>query len=195
MAGRRSSKGNQRSGKSKARRRAVGLGGSAGAFLALGLGPLAAAPSAQADPLADLIDALLEPAIATSIGISPTEVVDPSLWDAALSGLWSPGGWDTVVSDLSGVGSSAVAVPDTAAATTADPATSFIHGLEQDWINSPFGQQVDNSLNTWAAQADPSAVANTCGYICNGADGTAGDPNGQDGGAFFGNGGNGYSWT
>src|ERR1700743_1079966 len=113
MAGRHSSKGNRRSGKSKARRRAVGWGGSAGGFLAFGLGPLAVAPGAHADPLTDLIDLLIEPAIAASSGISPTEFFDPSVLDAALSELSPPTGWDTVLTDLSGVGSSAIVVSDT----------------------------------------------------------------------------------
>ena len=43
MAGKHSKK-NRRSGKAKARGRALGLGGSAGAFLAFGLGPMAGAP-------------------------------------------------------------------------------------------------------------------------------------------------------
>src|ERR1700758_4241571 len=126
MAGRRSSKRNRRSAKTKTRRRMIGLGGGAGALVALGLGPLAVAPGAHADPLTDLIDLLIEPAIAASSGISPTEFFDPS-------------GWDTVLTDLSGVGSSAIVVSDTGAVTsTADPLTTWVQGLEQDWITSPF---------------------------------------------------------
>ncbi|MFZ1163980.1 hypothetical protein, partial [Mycobacterium sp.] len=51
MAGKHNSKANRQSRKAKGRRRArvIGLGGGAGAFLALGLGPLANAPSANAD--------------------------------------------------------------------------------------------------------------------------------------------------
>ncbi|HEY9303341.1 MAG TPA: hypothetical protein VIO95_03520, partial [Mycobacterium sp.] len=167
-----------------------------GAFFAFGMTPLAAAPSAQADPLADLIDLLIEPAIATSLGISPTEAVDPSLLDAALSALWSPSGWDTVLGDLSGVGSSAVAVPDSGAAISAtDPFSTWVQGLEQDWMSSPLGQQVDSGLNSWVAHADPGATAASCGVICNGANGVGGgslaQADGQDGGIFAGNGGNG----
>ena len=71
MAGRHSSKRNQRSSKAKARRRgrgAIGLGGGAGAFLALGLGPLASAPAAHADEL----DAILDPIINSLASIDPT---------------------------------------------------------------------------------------------------------------------------
>ena len=36
---------------------------------------------------------------------------------------------------------------------------------------------------------------NSCGLVCNGADGTEANPNGQDGGLLFGNGGNGWNST
>ena len=64
-----------------------------------------------------------------------------------------------------------------------DSSTTFLQGIEQEWINSSFGQQFDTSLNAWAAQADPAlSTSDACGLICNGADGTAMDPNGGDGG-------------
>jgi hypothetical protein len=93
-------------------------------------------PSANADPLTDLIDLAIGSATSAT---SPTEFLDPAVLDSALSELVSR----TVLSDLSGVGSSAGVVPDStsAAATSADPA-AWLHGLEQDWINSPLGQQV-----------------------------------------------------
>ena len=74
MASRNSSKRNQRSSKAKARRRrrAVGMGGSAGAFLALGLGPLATAPAAHADPF----DVILDPII-NSITSALPSALDP----------------------------------------------------------------------------------------------------------------------
>ena len=74
VASRNSSKRNQRSSKAKARRRrrAVGMGGSAGAFLAFGLGPLAIAPAAHADPF----DVILDPIINSITGALPT-AVDP----------------------------------------------------------------------------------------------------------------------
>ena len=37
--------------------------------------------------------------------------------------------------------------------------------------------------------------ANSCGLVCNGADGTAANPNGQNGGILFGSGGNGWDST
>ena len=41
--------------------------------------------------------------------------------------------------------------------SVADHVVDFLQGLEQDWINSSFGQQVDSALNSWAEQADPAA--------------------------------------
>ena len=132
----------------------VGFIASVGAFFAFGMTPLASAPSANADPLTDLIDVLIEPAIAASSGISPAEFLDPSVLDTALSELATPAGWDTVLTDLSSVS----AFPDAgAAATTSDPSNTFVQALEQDWMNSPLGQQVDGSLNAWFAHADPAA--------------------------------------
>jgi endoglycosylceramidase len=56
----------------------------------------------------------------------------------------------------------------------------------ESWINSSFGEQVDNALNTASGQF----------LIGNGADGTGQlDPNGGDGGLWFGDGGNGWDST
>ena len=135
-----------------------------------------------------------------------TDLATPAGWDTLLTDLGTPGGWDTLVSDLGSVSSTALTVPtDTgtaagdagSAAAAVDPSTAFWQGLEQDWINSSFGQQVDSALNTWAAQVDPAATttAGDCGLICNGVDGTGGgtlaQADGEGGGLFFGNGGNG----
>ena len=60
MAGRHSSKRNQRSGRATARRRrVVGLGGGAGAVLAFGMGPLGGAPTAHADEFDVIIDPII----------------------------------------------------------------------------------------------------------------------------------------
>ncbi|MEO8814738.1 MAG: phosphoesterase [Mycobacterium sp.] len=61
------------------------------------------------------------------------------------------------------------------------PGDAGLHALEQDWINSGFGQQVDTAFNDWFSRFDPTAGA--CGLICNGADG-------QGGGLIFGDAGN-----
>src|ERR1700733_12502227 len=58
-----------------------------------------------------------------------------------------------------------------------------LHASVESWINSPFGEQVDNALNTASGQF----------LIGNGANGTGQlDPNGGDGGLWFGDGGNGW---
>src|SRR6201992_3230405 len=206
MSGKHSAKKN-RSAKAKARRRALGLGSGAGAFLALGLGPLAGAPTAKADIFDDILDMAVGSAATSAItAVNPTDFFDPSVFAGLLTDLSTPAGWETLLGDLGGVSSTALTVPtDTgaaagdagSAAAAVDPSTAFWQGLEQDWINSTFGQQVDSALNTWFAQADPAATttAGACGLICNGVDGTGGgtlaDADGQGGGLFFGNGGNG----
>src|SRR5271163_2745077 len=153
MSGKHSAKKN-RSAKAKARRRAIGLGSGAGAFLALGLGPLAGAPTAKADIFDDILDMAVGSAASSAItAVNPTDFFDPSV----LSGF---------LTDLSSVSSTGLTLPDAAtaasdagsAASAADSSTAFWQGLEQDWINSSFGQQVDSALNTWAAQVDPAAT-------------------------------------
>src|SRR5260370_19856719 len=90
------------------------------------------------------------------------------------------------------VGSQAV---DQALAATASGAETFsaaglfqqyiydpLHASVESWINSSFGEQVDNALNTASGQF----------LIGNGADGTGQlDPNGGDGRLWFGDGGHG----
>src|SRR5581483_6993525 len=81
----------------------------------------------------------------------------------------------------------------------ASPFDAWMHGLEQTWITSPLGQQVDTLLNDWFNQADPAAdtTGGACGLVCNGADGTPdgtlAQADGQGGGVWFGNGGNGVT--
>lgn len=60
-----------------------------------------------------------------------------------------------------------------------------LHAGVESWINSPFGEQVDHAINTAAGQF----------LIGNGANGTQLDPNGGDGGLWFGDGGNGWNST
>ena len=58
-----------------------------------------------------------------------------------------------------------------------------LHASVESWINSSFGEQVDHAINTASGQF----------LIGNGADGTGQlDPNGGDGGLWFGDGGNGW---
>jgi Phosphoesterase family len=153
MADRSSSKHRPRSRKAMIRRRqrAVGLTGAISAFLTLGLGPLANAPKATADGFDVVIDQVVN-AITGSLG-------DVAAGSAAVPEL--------SLGSLSDVGS----------ATAASPVDASLNGLEQDWINSSFGQQFDTLINSWFNLVDPTNGA--CGLICDGADG-------QGGGLIFG---------
>jgi len=184
-----------RSAKGLWRCRVVGLVAAAGAALAFGMSPLASAPTAHADLFDDLIDVVATSAAGSAVGAaSPADFVDLGALSGVLTDLSTPNGFDALL------GMNIGQLPDAgAAAITADPFNSFVQGLEQDWINSPLGQQVDNSLNAWFNQADLAADPTTsaCGLICNGADGTGGgtlaEADGQGGGLFLGNGGDGVT--
>jgi Phosphoesterase family len=133
------------------RQRAVGLTGAISAFLTLGLGPLANAPTVKADAF----DAILDPII------------------------------NSITSSLGDVAAGSAAVPElgslslgaTESVAAASPVDAWLSGVEQDWINSGFGQQVDTAINSWFNLVDPANGA--CGLICDGADG-------QGGGLIFG---------
>jgi Phosphoesterase family len=157
MADRRGSKHNPHSRKAMTHRRrgAVGLTGAISMFLTLGLGPLANPPKATADEFDVVIDQVLN-AITASLG-------DVAAGSAAIPEL----------------GSLSLGATDSVAAAT--PADTWLQGLEQDWINSGFGQQFDTLINSWFNLADPTNGA--CGLICDGADG-------QGGGLIFGDAGN-----
>ena len=134
------------------RPRAVGLTGAVSMFLTLGLGQLANAPKASADEFDVVIDQVLN-------------AITPSLGDLAAG--------SAAVPELGSL--SLGAAESTVAA--ASPVDSWLHVLEQDWINSDFGQQVDTTINSWFNLVDPTTGA--CGLICDGADG-------QGGGVIFG---------
>ncbi len=112
---------------------------------------LAAAPTVKADEF----DAILEPIINSITG---------SLGDVAAG--------SAAVPELGSLGLGA-----TESVAAASPVDVWLHGLEQDWINSGFGQQVDAAINSWFNLVDPTTGA--CGLICDGADG-------QGGGLIFG---------
>src|ERR1700744_1053987 len=147
MADHRDTKRNRRSRSAKARRRAVGVG----TFLALGMTPFATAPTVKADEF----DAILDPIINAITG---------SLGDVAAG--------SAAVPELGSLGLGA-----TESVAEASPVDAWLNGLEQDWINSGFGQQVDTAINSWFNLVDPTATG--CGLICNGADD-------QGGGLIFG---------
>jgi hypothetical protein len=157
MADRRGTKHNPHSRKAMThrRQRAVGLTGAISMFLTLGLGPLANAPKATADEFDVVIDQVLN-AITASLG-------DVAAGSAAVPELGS------------------LSLGATESVAAASPVDASLNGLEQDWINSSFGQQFDTLINSWFNLFDPSSAA--CGLICDGADG-------QGGGLIFGEAGN-----
>ena len=201
MAGRHGSKRNHPSSKAKARRRrrVIGLGTGAGAVLAFGLGPLGVAPAAHADGL----DVILDPIINSLSSVDPTLGADVS---AVLGDFTSS--WDSVGADLVGwirrwgrPAAGPVWFPTlarrcrSADVSSADSSGALAQTLEQDWVTSQFGTQVDNAINSYADKVDPSLVGDSCGLICNGADGESGgtltEADGQNGGVWIGDGGNG----
>src|ERR1700722_2225064 len=198
MAGQHSKK--NRAAKGKGRGRALGLGGSAGAFLAFGLSPLAglaAAPAAHADGLDAIIDPILNSILSSVtsfdalLGVDPSSLGDLALPTADVAAV-APSGWEALFGDFT----NPVSDVGTAASAT-DSTSAFWQGLEQDWIGSSFGQQIDTSLNSYYDQVDPAAssASGACGFICNGANGVGGGSlsaaDGEGGGIFFGNGGGG----
>lgn len=207
MAGRKSSKRNQRSRIATARRRRVlGAGTTAGAFLAFGMTPLAAAPAAHADEF----DVIIDPIINSILGSVPNSItgldallgIDPTAGSDQYRGCCEPDraarnilGIDLAVPANDAAASSADAL---AAAPAADPSladlfqTEFyepLHAADQAWINSPLGEEFDNAINPLFATND------FCGLICNGTPGTEADPTGGNGGLFFGDGGAGWTST
>ena len=165
-----------------------------GAVLAFWLGPWGVAPPAHADEL----DAILDPIINSLSSVDPTLGADASGWLANVDSALAAASAFDPSSAASSLGALST---DVSSASGADPFSTFVQGLEQDWMNSPLGQQVDSSVNAWFNQVDPAAdPANTgafgeCGLICNGNNGVGGgslaDATGQGGGLLFGNGGNG----
>ncbi|MDQ2628586.1 MAG: hypothetical protein M3Y90_16530, partial [Actinomycetota bacterium] len=146
-----------------AARRAAGAGSAVAVFLAFGMAPLAAAPHAQAD-----------------FGFD--DVFD-----------WFGLGGDPDAAELSG---SALFTWPAADTSLAEQFATYIwlplHEQLEAWIDSPFGAEVNDVINTLL---EPFTLPGFCGIICDGADGTADNPDGQGGGLFFGDGGAGWSST
>lgn len=167
MADRRSTRHNPHSRKAMIhhRQRAVGLTGAISAFLTLALGLLANAPKATADEFDVIIDQVLNAITGSSGDVAAGSAAVPELGSLGLGATESTAGL--------GLGS----LSDAGSASAASPFDAGLHGLEQDWINSGFGQQVDTALNDWFNRVDPTTGA--CGLICDGAAG-------QGGGLIFG---------
>jgi len=147
---------------------------SAVAGLALAVTPISAAPAAHADDLDWILD-LFNPADwaapAADTGVTTFDwgaLFDPA---NALVGPADDTGLQSFADSLFGNFS--------VDANTYD----MIHSFQQDWINSDFGQFIDNSINLLSGQF----------LIGNGADGiddgTLGQAAGGDGGLWFGDGG------
>src|ERR1700761_7803950 len=113
------------------RTRVVGLGPSAGAFLALGLGPLAAAPTAHADEFG--LDNILEPILTSMTNLDPALSVGLDHWAASLDSALSSfaavdptTGLDHWATGLeAALGSFSATAPTTALAPTAVAASSI----------------------------------------------------------------------
>ena len=116
----------------KARRRALGLGGSAGAFLAFGLTPLAglaSAPPARADGLDAIIDPILNSILSSVTSFDALLGIDPSaLGDLALpatdAAAVAPSGWEALFGDLT----NPVSDVGTAASVADSTSTTFLAG-------------------------------------------------------------------
>ena len=104
------------------------------------------------------MDAIIDP-ILNSILSSVTSFdallgIDPSaLGDCVRHGGAAPSGWESLFGDFT----SPVSDAGTAASVTDSTSATFWQGLEQAWIDSSFGQQVDSGLNSWFDQVDPAA--------------------------------------
>jgi hypothetical protein len=159
MAGDRNTKRNRRSGSAKARRRVVGLSSGVGAFLTLGVTQLATAPTVKADGFDAILDPIINSITSSAGDVAAGSAVVPELASLGL------GAADPAAAV--GLGS----LPDVGSVAAATPADTWLQGLEQAWINSPFGQHVDAALSHWFNQVDPTAGAS--GLVSNGADAQA----------------------
>ncbi|WP_343576157.1 alkaline phosphatase family protein [Mycobacterium sp.] len=169
MARHNRSKRNRQARTAKDRRRwAVGLSSGAGVFLVFGSTPLAAAPPAHADGF----DAIVEPIINALSSVDPVLGANVSTLVGDFTTSWD----NSLAADFSSVGSvlgtGNSVVPDTGAAMSVPGAaganlwSNFTQSLEQDWVTSPFGTQIDNALNSFAEKVDPGLVGNGCGLSC-----------------------------
>src|ERR1700758_1013168 len=173
-------------------RRVIGWGSSAGAALTFTVGPLAAIPAAHADGPDVIVDPIINAVDHAMTGADALA----SLSSAASLDLGGLGGsafdqWLALPTDsVAGIGTATGAVAR--ASASSDSAAGFvatflqaIHTDEQNWINSPLGESIDNTINK-----DFGVY-----LIGNGANGVGGgtlaEATGGDGGLLFGDGGSG----
>ena len=189
MAKRHGDKREQRLLKARARRRrrVLGAGTTAGAFLVFGMTPLASTPTARADVFDVIIDPIVNSLLSSITSLDALLGIDPSAaFD--LGGLALPAADAALASDpLAAIGSSTDAVASSAdvlsaAAPAADTSLADwfqtaiyepMHAADEAWINSPTGEAFDNAINPYFATGD------FCGLICNGTAGTELDPDGR----------------
>src|SRR6202041_4147268 len=183
---------NQRSRNAKAsRRRVLGAGTTAGAFLAFGMTPLANAPAAHADVFDVIIDPITNSILGSITSLDALAGFDPSS-ALDLGPLALPAADAALASEPLAAAASSADALTAAAAPAADPTladmfqTDFwapLHAADEAWINSPTGEAFDNAINPYFATGD------FCGLICNGTPGTEVDPTGGNGGLWVGGGG------
>src|ERR1700753_146615 len=170
------------------RRRVIGWGSSAGAALTFTIGPLAAIPAAHADGL----DVIVDPIINAVTGVDVlASRASPASVDLGVLGGSALDQWLTLPTDsVSGIGTATGAAEG--AAASSDPAAGFdaaflqaIHTDEQNWINSPLGESIDNTINKDFGEYLIGNGANGIGG------GTLAEATGGDGGLLFGDGGSG----
>ena len=153
------------------RGRAIGAGTAAGAFLAFGMTPLAAAPVANADGL----DVVLDPILNSLASIAPALTTDLTSMIAGIDPSFA----------TEGAASAALPAADDLATMFQQYVYTPLETAAQSWILSPTGEQVDGFLNSTFGEF----------LIGNGAAGTAADPTGGAGGLWFGDGGAGWNST
>ncbi|HET9874714.1 MAG TPA: hypothetical protein VFQ37_02985, partial [Mycobacterium sp.] len=158
-----------------------------GTFLAFGITPLTAPPSARAE-IDDLfpVDSLTD-TVSQAVG-----GVDPALFGADAPGIDSlaPALGELALPDAGLLGNAAYtwasAIEVILAGLFQAEVYGTIHDLGELWVNSPFGHLFDPLINL------PFVALTGRDLIGNGIDGTLAHPDGGPGGWLFGDGGNGY---
>jgi hypothetical protein len=197
----------RRARKARARRRSriAGLGTAAGALLAAAISPATAPPAS-----ADVVDAVTDPIINSLqqaltgltdalAGFNPTDVVDSLATLDSAAGI-SGSGLGSLALDTSSLSAAASALAggtvsagaaDSALTSAADSSSAassldaLLQTLEQEWITSSVGAEVDTSINSLWQEVGGSGI-----LIGNGADGVGGatlaEATGGAGGLLFG---------
>ncbi|WP_372508980.1 PGRS repeat-containing protein, partial [Mycolicibacter terrae] len=135
---------------------------------------------------------------ATAMGMAAPAAAAQADVEDLLADLFDPNAWGNLSDDFN----SLFAAPgwdlsgDALIGSAAGSGVAFdfytpLHTALQNWITSDFGEQAIAPINQMFAPLYPD----TCGLICNGADGTEADPDGGNGGVWFGDGGDGWTST